>query len=375
MNDFKDLKRDCRQVRWDRPCAPHKLRGKVCGTCDEYDPVARRILIVKLAALGDVLRTTALLPAIHARWPAAHITWLTAPGATELLSGNDLVDEVLTTDDLVSAARLQQEEFDVVLSPDADPRAATWASSAMARERHGLFRDVEGRITASGGAAEHWLRMGLWDSLKRANRETYQSLVARALDLDPARVGAPILEPGAEDLAAAAAFRAGLSFSGPLVGLNTGGGGRWVHKQWTLEHQQAFLRGVADSGRGALLLGGPEEVERHRTLMSTAVGLPVFDSGNHNGIKRFAALMQLCSAVVTGDTLAMHVACARSLPVVVLFGPTSAHEIELYGRGEKLQPAGLDCLVCYLPDCDVTPHCQARITPEMVLAALQRVTA
>ena len=109
--------------------------------------------------------------------------------------------------------------------------------------------------------------------------------------------------------------------------------------------------------------------------MAGSAGLPVFDSGNHNSLKRFAALVQLCSAVVTGDTLALHVAIARRVPVVVLFGPTSAHEIELYGRGEKIQPEGLDCLVCYLPDCDVKPHCQARITPEMALRAIERVTA
>jgi hypothetical protein len=40
---------------------------------------------------------------------------------------------------------------------------------------------------------------------------------------------------------------------------------------------------------------------------------------------------------------------------------TSAAEIELYGRGEKIVPPGLDCLCCYLPICDKKPHCQALI--------------
>jgi heptosyltransferase-2 len=60
------------------------------------------------------------------------------------------------------------------------------------------------------------------------------------------------------------------------------------------------------------------------------------------------------------------------VPVVALFGPTSAAEIELYGRGEKIVPEGLPCLGCYLPTCDVDPHCQQLIQPEMVLAAVQR---
>ena len=104
MTDF-DLKTDCRHVRWDRPCAPHKKRGKGCASCDEYEPVRSRILIVKLAATGDVLRTTSFLPAIHEQWPGARVTWLTRKSAAGLFDGNPLVDEVLTADDAITAAR------------------------------------------------------------------------------------------------------------------------------------------------------------------------------------------------------------------------------------------------------------------------------
>jgi ADP-heptose:LPS heptosyltransferase len=68
----------------------------------------------------------------------------------------------------------------------------------------------------------------------------------------------------------------------------------------------------------------------------------------------------------------VHCASARKVPAVVLFGPTSAAEIELYGRGTKLVPPGFDCLCCYLPRCDKVPHCQAGIQPQVVLAAVQR---
>ena len=55
-----------------------------------------------------------------------------------------------------------------------------------------------------------------------------------------------------------------------------------------------------------------------------------------------------------------------------MFGPTSSAEIELYGRGEKIVPPGLDCLCCYLPVCDVSPHCQALIEPQTVVEAVLR---
>ena len=369
-----DLKKDCRYVHWDRPCTPHKKRGKVCQTCDEYEPVRTRILMVKLAATGDVLRTTSFLPAIHAAWPGARVTWLTRKSAAGLFEGNPLVDEVLVTDDMITAARLATEEFDVVLCPDADPDAAVLAAMAKGKERRGYVRDAQGHIVPLGEGAARWLQMGLSDDNKKANTETYQHLVAQVLGLSPDSVREPILEPSPRDTAGAQAFvqNLGLAVGKPLIGLNTGAGGRWLYKQWTKEHQQTFLQLCKDAGLAVLLLGGPEEVQRHRDLLAFAAGMPVFDGGNHNSYSRFAALIDQCSVVVTSDSLAVHVTAARKKPAVVLFGPTSSAEIELYGRGTKITPPGLDCLCCYLPKCDKVPHCQALIAPETVLAAVQQ---
>jgi ADP-heptose:LPS heptosyltransferase len=271
---FSDLKTDCRHMRWDRPCAPHKRRGKVCSSCDEYDPIQVRVLMVKLAANGDVLRTTSFLPAIHATWPHAKVTWLTRRSAADLFVGNPLVDEVLTAEDPITSARLATETFDVVLCPDADPEAAVLAAMAHARQRRGYVRDAAGQVVPLGPGAAAWLRMGLSDTAKQANRETYQKLVAEVLGFDPALVREPILVPGAADAAFAEAFVSGLPGQGPIVGLNTGAGGRWAYKQWTRAHQETFLRLCTDAGARVLLLGGPEEVQRHADLLAAAAGRP-----------------------------------------------------------------------------------------------------
>lgn len=374
MSDFL-LKRDCRHVRWDRPCAPHKKRGKVCSSCDEYAPIRNRVLVVKLAATGDVLRTTAFLPAIHEAFPQAKVTWVTKKAAKDLFARNPLVDETLSTDDAATAARLMAEEFDVVLCPDADPEAAALAACARGREKRGFALSAQGMVEPLGPGAKAWLEMGLSDARKKANQRTYQALVAEVLGLDPARVQEPILVPSPQDHEAAAAFRQSISFDGPLVGLNTGAGGRWAYKQWTKANQEAFVRLCCARGYGVVLLGGPEERQRHRDLLNENAGRPVFDAGNDNSYGRFAALVEMCNCIVTGDSLAVHVAAARKTRAVVLFGPTSQAEIELYGRGEKIAPPGFDCLCCYLPICDKTPHCQAAIEPETVLAAVERQLA
>ena len=89
MNSLDSLRRDCRHFRTDRPCTPHKLRGKVCADCDEYAPAGRRVAIVKLAAAGDVLRTTSFLPGLRAMYPDAWFSWVTAPGALAFFEGID----------------------------------------------------------------------------------------------------------------------------------------------------------------------------------------------------------------------------------------------------------------------------------------------
>ncbi len=372
MPDFV-LHRDCRHVRWDRPCTPHKLRGRECAGCPEYAPVRHKVLVVKLAATGDVLRTTSFLHAIHVTWPQAKVTWVTKAAAAGLFRGNAMVDEVLATDDVATAARLQTESFDAVLCPDADPDAVAIASMARAKERRGFRRDEQGGVVPLGEGARHWLEMGLSDARKRANTETYQALVARVLGFDPALVREPVLEPSGADRKVANAVLEATGFTGTLVGLNTGAGGRWEYKQWTYQHQLEFLRTATGAGLGVLLLGGPEEVGRHAQLLSATHGLAVFDGGNGNSYGQFAALVERCRAVVTSDSLAAHVAAARRVPAVVLFGPTSAPEIELYGRGVKLTPPGFDCLGCYLPRCDKVPHCQQAILPGTVLAAVQQL--
>src|SRR4051794_36726883 len=58
----------------------------------------RRILVVRLASLGDVLIVTPALRALRASFPEAHIGALITPGSSGALHGNDSVDEILTFD-------------------------------------------------------------------------------------------------------------------------------------------------------------------------------------------------------------------------------------------------------------------------------------
>jgi len=361
---------DCRHFRGDRPCAPHKLHGAECATCTSYyDPVQRRLLLVKLAAMGDVLRTTSLLPAIHRRWPASHLTWVTAPDSVPLLEGNPHIDRVVAYRGAVPLEVLA-ERYDVVINPDAAPDSCALAQLARTGQRVGFAFDERGAPVPLGDGARHWMAMGVSDALKRDNRRTYQELMADVLEVDYRREP-PQLEISDDERARGREFRLRCGGGDRLiVGLNTGAGGRWKYKRWTEDGYLQLVQRLGAAGHKVLLLGGPGEAQRNARLVAASGGAAI-DTGGDNPVRRFAGIVEVCDVVVTGDTLAMHIAIAARVPTVVLFGPTSLHEIDVFDLGERIAP-DLDCLVCYKTDCDFVPNCMASIGVDAVYDAVLR---
>jgi lipopolysaccharide heptosyltransferase III len=364
----REIAWDCRYFRGDRPCVWHKRAGKVC-TCDEYQRIDERLLIIKLDAMGDVLRSTALLPPLAAVHPRAAITWITRKESVPLLQGNRYIDEVVELGP-EALVRLQTCSFDRVVNLDAAKTSAALAAAARAPRKDGFVLDDRGIVRPSNEAARRWLEAGLFDDIKRDGRETYQDRMAEILGLR-GRDHHYVFELAAEENRRARAHLAslGVDFDRPLVGLNTGAGGRWPLKQW---REGAYVDLIGRTARSHdpqfLLLGGPGERERNERLKA-ASSVPLIDPGCENGVRHFGALLGHCDVVVTGDTLAMHLALALRRRTVVLFGPTSASEIDLYGLGVKVVP-DMSCLSCYKTSCDFSPNCMDLISVEMVEKAL-----
>lgn len=368
--EAREIAFDCRFFLGDRPCVWHKASGVLC-TCDHYQRIEHRLLIVKLDAMGDVLRTTALLPALAESHPGSAITWITRRESRPLLERNPYLTEVLSCgeDELV---QLQVRTFDRAINLDAGKTSAALASLASARQKDGFILDPCGFVQPTNAAARKWLEMGVFDDLKRKGSRTYQDIMMEIVGLS----GAPhryVFELGDEERARGRTHleKLGVDLSRPIIGLNTGAGHRWQLKQWREDGYLELVERLARRHNAQfVLLGGPEELERHRRLVSRS-RVPLIDSGCNNPVRHFAAIIAACSLVVAGDTLAMHLSLALGRRLAVLFGPTSAAEIELYGLGEKVVPR-MDCLACYKPTCDFVPNCMDLITTDMVEAAVER---
>jgi len=360
---------DCRHFLGDRPCRFHKAEGITCLDCTYGSPVKIRILIIKLGAMGDVLRTTSILPTLGQHFENPHLTWITRKESLDLLEKNPFLDSVLETSG-EGLARLQTETFDLVINPETSKESAALASMAKGKRKKGFGLSPKGFVYPFDSRAEELFTLGLFDDVKKRNKKTYEQLVC-SLSGIPYQPTPPIFCLSGDEERDGQEFLTGKNLrKRPVVGMNTGGGTRWPLKRWTTEgFIQLGKKLTRQLGAQVLLFGGHSELEINETI-SSRLGKRVIDAGCFNSSRRFAALLNLCDVIVTGDSLALHIGLALHKRMVVLIGPTSAAEIDLYGMGNKIT-AEMDCLCCYRQVCDRSPNCMESISVETVFQSVK----
>jgi len=361
------LKTDCRFFKGDKPCEPHKETGIKCEDCNYYQPIQFKILIIKLDAVGDVLRTTSILKPLKKKYPDCYIEWCTRYNSLELFKNNLLVDEVITIED-DALSRIKAEEYDIVINLDTSKLSSAIAANASAKEKFGFVLNKKGFVEAASDVAQSWLEMSAFDDVKKANRKSYQQIMYEILNLD-LPVEPPIIHITEKDRAKIAAkdFLKNITSQKPVIGLNVGVGTKWLSKGWPLKKWQNLIEKLENDKYNLLLLGGSEEIaitnqlkEKYKYLINT---------GCDNSLLEFSAIVDLCDLVITADTLALHIATALEKKIIALFGPTSANEIELYGKGIKLNsPDGCKCY--YKKYCSEEMSCMEKITSEMVIEVI-----
>jgi len=325
-----------------------------------------KILIVKLGAIGDVLRTTSLLPGLEEKYSPAKIDWITTKSSKEILLNNPLIQNIFTWEE-----RDDLGGYDMVIGLEDDKEACELVSKIKSAKIFGSYFE-KGKITYTPSA---WFDMSVIsmfgidkaNELKKSNRKTYQQHMAELLDV---RISPYIfsLTDDEREYGEKTIRGAGVTRREKVVGINTGAGKRWPQKSWGISQTIELINKLAkELGIVSLILGGEEEKDRNQTI-AKETGMP--DAGVHS-LRQFASIVGQCPVVLSSDSLAMHLAIALKKRVVAFFGPTSAAEIELYGLGEKLL-APMDCVVCYKKLCEVKPNCMDSLSVEKIFSAVKR---
>jgi heptosyltransferase-2 len=365
------LKYDCRYFAGDKPCKYHKESGIKCNSCDYYYPIEFKILIIKLDAVGDVLRTTSILPSLKDKYPKSHITWCTRKNAERIFNNNDFVNDIITIDE-DAFFRLKIEKFDIVINLDTSKFSSAIASSADAKIRMGFLLNESGSVVPTSEAANKWLLMSAFDDVKKENKKSYQQLMYEIIEID-SDVKPPFIYPSEKIRKAKSEEfkKSGLDQKKYTIGLNIGVGTKWPNKGWPIENWIKLIENLKEKNFNLLLLGGKDE-KNAMDLLSEKYPFLV-NTKCENTINEFAAIVAFCNLVITADTFALHVATALGKKIVAMFGPTSMNEVELFGKGIKLH-SDEECKCYYKKNCTEVSSCMQKISAEQVYSALKSLT-
>lgn len=361
------LKINCAHFKGDRPCNPHKENGVKCSDCNYYQPISFKILIIKLDAVGDVLRTTSILEPLKKKYLDCYIEWCTRYNSLELFKNNPLVDEVITIED-DAFFRLNAEEYDILINLDTSKISSAIAASVSAKVKFGFVLNKKGFVEATSDAARQWLEMSAFDDVKKTNEKSYQQIMYEILNLDlPVEPPVINITQADKEKLKTKDFVKNIAPQKTVLGLNVGVGTKWPSKGWAIGSWLQLIKKLGSDKYNLLLLGGPEEIETIKQLKKECPYL--IDTGCDNSLLEFAAIVDLCDLIITADTLSLHIATALQKKIIALFGPTSSNEIELYGKGIKLK-ATEDCKCYYRKYCSEKITCMEKITSEMVTKAI-----
>ena len=254
------------------------------------------ILIIKLGATGDVVRTTPLLKKI-----AGRITWITAAKNVRLLQG--LQREVRSVS-WEQRHVILDTDYDLVINLEDDHDSSVFAQKLRYRQLFGAYLDSQGAVRYTRDS-RGWFDLSLISTFGRANadflkywnRKTYQELIFKGLGFSFDGETYLLPEPVESELSGDVAI---VPEVGPV----------WPMKQWA--YYERLKQELEANGLVVNVL------QKRPTLLEH-----LGDVRNHR-------------CLVSGDTLPMHLALGIGTRCVTLFNCTSPWEIHAYGIQRKI---------------------------------------
>ncbi|HSF09688.1 MAG TPA: putative lipopolysaccharide heptosyltransferase III [Nitrospirales bacterium] len=325
----------------------------------------KRLLLIKLRYIGDVVLSTPLLPILHKRFPNASLTFLVNPGTESVLFGNPYLENIMVLpregwrQKFKCYQSLRQARFDGVVDLTDGDRSAFLTYWTGAGVRLGFNRENRWR----GKLYTHVLPSA-YGSMHMVDYHA-QALPALGIN-DP--VGNPewYLQP--EDHEQGDHLMVSLQIGqAPLVLLHPPA--RYANKAWPLERFAALADWLADHGAVVALIGHESEMLIGHRIVNLTRSKPRNVMGQ-TGLRQLAAVMKRSALFIGNDGGPMHMAAAVGCPVLGLFGPSDPY---VWGpRGEKVTVfyKGLDCEKCCHDGCSRGEEgCMRQISVEEVCRA------
>jgi heptosyltransferase-2 len=332
----------------------------------------RAIHVMRLSSLGDVILALPVVAALRRTFPAARISFWVKEEYVDLVRFDPAITHihVLERDgrkleDMLSMSA-ELEDADLIVDLHGNLRTRLLAF----RQKSHTLRSPSYRIARSLLIHARWL-----------SRPAPPSVLARhAMAVSGIGVvpdGPPRVHAGPEAESWARTWLEGWGSGAPPVAMIPGAAHatkRWPEAHWLALHER--LRGAGQR----LLYFGLEEDRARVPKLAARIALDDGARWCMERLPRVAALLSHCSNAVAGDTGLMHLAAARGLSVVALFGST-APELGFApaGDGHAVLCRHEPCQPCTLHGRERCPrghfNCMVGITAEQVAAEVARIGA
>jgi len=364
-----------RPLTWFRPRAPQRS--------------VRRVLLLRLERIGDLLMILDAVADARTAWPDAEIDLAVGSWNLPIARLIPGISTIHTADvpwlaregggdgwpALIGKARSWRgRDYDLVINLEPDIRSNFLASLTGAPARHGYWTGGGGPFLTDAIEYEPTTHVSANARALVRRASEMHGQAARGGGQGPAR-GARLVVP---EEAKARAIALLAQARRPLVGVHASGGRE--SKQWHLDRFADVARELARLRGGTIVLTGATS---DRPLVSAVAaqlgGISTIDVCGTLDLVDLAAVLSRLDVLVTGDTGPMHLAAAVSTPVVALFGPADPRR---YGPSSPLQRilrVDLPCSPCGLVRLPPercrghVPDCMDGIRVDMVVAATLEV--
>lgn len=334
----------------------------------------KRILIINVNWLGDVLFSTPFIRAIRKHYPDAFISCMAVPRCKEILEGNPNLNELIIFDEegkhsslfgkLQLASFLRSKKFD----------EAYLLHRSLTRTLITALAKIPKRIGYHTKKRKLFLTHNIDLPKDSLHRTEYFLNIAREMGIAVDKDGYDFFIP-AEDEKYVDNFLKdeGISKGTPFVVLNPGA--NWLLKRWPFENYARLGDLIHDKfGYKIIITGAQKDLKLAQDIASSMNNPPVIACGKIT-LKQLGVLFKRAKLVITNDTGPLHIAIAVGTRVISLFGPTSSQITGPYGPGRySVLQKNVGCIVpCYHIKCKDN-RCMKAIIPDEVIKEMEKLS-
>ncbi|HPD14178.1 MAG TPA: lipopolysaccharide heptosyltransferase II [Planctomycetota bacterium] len=336
---------------------------------------AQRIVVRAPNWVGDVVMATPTFRALRENYPAAHLAVVLRPYVRPILAGSPWFDEVIATEDRglgrfwALTRRLRAGRFDLgVILPNSF-RTALEAWLGGVGYRIGYDRRRRGPLLSAPIAPPR-------DSKGRfvpRNMVDYYLTLCQHLGCQGLTQREELfITPECQARGDALLARHQVGPDARLIGMNPGGA-FGSSKLWPADRFVVVADALAARGFRIILFGSPAERPILETIAGAMAHRPILPEPGELDLDVLKPLVRRCSLLVTNDTGARHYAVAFDVPVVCIMGSTSPLYTNVNLEKQAIVQVKVDCGPCQKKVCATDHRCMTLITPDLVLAAADRL--